>query len=410
MAGNRKGRRRRFGAVRQLPSGKWQARYQGPDGLVRPAPETFPNKISAEQWLTRTEADILESDWIDPDAGLIPFLEYATAWIDERPGLRPKTVQLYRYLLRRHLATATGFGERTISDIREPHVRRWRKDLLDSGVSPVTTAKAYRLLKAILNTAVDDELIRRNPCRIKGAAHERSPERPILSAGDVYLLADAVGDRYRALVLLTAFGSLRWGEAIALRRCDLDLAARTVRIERQLTEVRGAGLVLGQPKSDAGRRTVHLPEAIIPMLRDHLEQFGNAGSSGLVFPSKQGLPLRDSQFRNRVWLPALARAGMKGVHFHDLRHAGNNLAASTGATLRELMARMGHSTTRAALIYLHDSDEGQRKIAAGVDALVRSQLAAGERSPDQAARSGTDLARGTAVAPSGPEDRPEMAP
>jgi integrase len=270
MAGNRKGRRRRFGAVRQLPSGQWQARYQGPDGLVRPAPETFPNKISAEQWLTRTEADILESDWIDPDAGLIPFLEYATAWIDERPGLRPKTVQLYRYLLRRHLAIATGFAERTISDIREPHVRRWRKDLLDSGVSPVTTAKAYRLLKAILNTAVDDGLIRRNPCRIKGAAHERSPERPILSVGDVYLLADAVGDRYRALVLLTAFGSLRWGEVIALRRCDLDLAARTVRIERQLTEVRGAGLVLGQPKSDAGRRTVHLPEAIIPVLRHHL--------------------------------------------------------------------------------------------------------------------------------------------
>jgi len=144
----------------------------------------------------------------------------------------------------------------------------------------------------------------------------------------------------------------------------------------------------------------------------HLEQFGNAGSSGLVFPSKQGQPLRDSQFRNRVWLPALARAGVKGVHFHDLRHAGNNLAASTGATLRELMARMGHSTTRAALIYLHDSDEGQRKISAGVDALVRSQLAAGERSPDspEAARSGTDLARGEAVAPSGPEDGPEMAP
>jgi hypothetical protein len=104
MPGNRKGRRRRFGAVRQLPSGKWQARYQGPDRLLRPAPETFTNKTSAEQWLTRTEADILDSDWIDPDAGLVPFSEYATAWIDERPGLRPKTVQLYRYLLRRHLA------------------------------------------------------------------------------------------------------------------------------------------------------------------------------------------------------------------------------------------------------------------------------------------------------------------
>jgi integrase len=271
MAGNSKGRRRRFGSVRQLPSGKWQARYQGPDGLVRAAPETFPTRTSAEQWLTVTEAKILEADWIDPDAGRIPFADYATAWIDERAGLRPKTIQLYRYLLRRHLATATGFGRYAISEIREPQVRRWRKELIDSGVSAVTAGKAYRLLQAIMNTAVDDGLIRRNPCRIKGAAQERSPERPILSIEDVYRLADAVSDRYRALVLLAAFGSLRWGEVIALQRADIDLDARTVRVERQLTEVRGAGLVLGSPKSEAGRRVVHLPKAIIPALREHLK-------------------------------------------------------------------------------------------------------------------------------------------
>ena len=169
MGGNTKGRRRRFGAVRQLPSGQWQARYQGPDGLMRPADQTFPTKTSAERWLTRTEADIIDSDWIDPDAGLIPFANYAAAWIEERPDLRPKTVELYRYLLRRHLAAASAFGSRTIAEIRDAQVRRWRKALLDCGVSPVTVAKAYRLLKAIMNTAVEDGLIRRNPCRIKGA-------------------------------------------------------------------------------------------------------------------------------------------------------------------------------------------------------------------------------------------------
>ena len=97
-------------------------------------------------------------------------------WIDERPNLRPKTIRLYRCLLRGHIAPQ--FESKTIGEIKDAHVWSWRKKLLDSGVSMVTTAKAYRLLKAILNTAVDDGIIRRNPCRIKGAGQEQSAERP----------------------------------------------------------------------------------------------------------------------------------------------------------------------------------------------------------------------------------------
>ena len=118
-------------------------------------------------------------------------------------------------------------------------MRRWRKELLDSGVSAVTAAKAYRLLKAIMNTAADDGLIRRNPCRIKGAGREVSPERPVLTIGQVYALAAAIDQRYRALVLLGTFSSLRWGELAGLRRCDIDLADRTVEVRRSLTERSG---------------------------------------------------------------------------------------------------------------------------------------------------------------------------
>ena len=132
-----------------------------------------------------------------------PAAPQAPLVIEERPGLRPKTVQLYRYLLRSHIDPA--FGDRSLADIKEPNVRRWRKNLLDGDVSAVTVAKAYRLLKAIFNTAVDDGLIRRNPCRIKGAGQERSPERPVLTVPEVYALADTVDGRYRALVLLGRF-------------------------------------------------------------------------------------------------------------------------------------------------------------------------------------------------------------
>jgi integrase len=383
-------KKRRFGRVRRLPSGRWQARYAGPDGIDRAADETFGSKGDAEIWLTLKEAEIRNGDWINPDDGKIAFADYARTWIDERPGLRPKTVELYRYLLRRHLSPI--FGKMPIADIRPSHVRHWRKQLLDAGASAVTVAKAYRLLKAVLNTALDDGVIRRNPCRIKGAGQEESPERPTLTITQVYALAEAVHQRYRALVLLAMFSSLRWSELGGLRRCDIDLAACTVRVTRQIAQVRGGGFAFGPPKSRAGKRVVPIPDLIIPVIQWHMACFAEDGDEGLVFTSPAGMPLHHSNFRRRVWLPALTSAGLPAIHFHDLRHTGNTLAASAGATLRELMDRMGHDSERAAMVYLHGSDARQHQIAKtlsslAIDELKRGGRAAGKRSGTQRARS-----------------------
>lgn len=146
-------------------------------------------------------------------------------------------------------------GELTLSEVTPGRVRSWRKGLLDQGVGEATVAKAYRLLKAVLGTAVDDELIQRNPCRIKGAGVERSPERPTVSIEQVYALAGAVRPWFRALVLLAAFTGLRWGELVALRRRHLELDGEdpVVRVRASLGEVNGR-LVEGPPKSAAGRR------------------------------------------------------------------------------------------------------------------------------------------------------------
>ncbi len=383
--------KRRFGRVRELPSGRWQARYKGPDGIDRPAPRTFDSKTSAERWLTLTEAEVLRGDWTDPDAGRVLFGHYARDWIAERPALRPKTVRLYRYLLRCHLGPA--FETRALADIKEPNVRRWRKELLDGGTSTVTAAKAYRLLKAIMNTAVDDGLIRRNPCRIKGGGQEKSPERPVLTIAQVGALADAAGPRYRALVLLAVFGSLRWGELAALRRCDIDMEARTIRVTRQLSEQPGGGFAFGPPKSEAGVRAVAIPEVIMPDLALHIMTHAASGDDGLLFTSPGGGPLRHTNFRRRVWLPALERTELPLIHFHDLRHAGNVLAANAGANLRELMDRMGHASARAALLYLHGSDERQQAIAAAL-----SKRAAAELEGTRQRSSGTQRARRRATA------------
>ena len=222
-------------------------------------------------------------------------------------------------------------------------------------------AKAHRLLKAVLNTALDDGVIRRNPCRITGAGQEESPERPTLTIAQVYALADAVGQRYRALILLAMFSSLRWGELGGLRRCDIDLATRTVRVTGQLNEASGGGFEFGPPKSRAGKRSVPIPAVIVPIIRWHLACFAQQGEEGLVFTSPAGKPLRHANFRCRVWLDALGAAKLPAIHFHDLRHTGNTLAANAGASLRELMERMGHDSERAALVYLHGSEERQTR-------------------------------------------------
>jgi integrase len=279
-----------------------------------------------------------------------------------------------------------------VGDLQPSQIRRWRKQLLDAGVSPVTTAKAYRLLKAVLNTALDDGVIRRNPCRIKGAGQEDSPERPTLTVGQVYALADAVGQRYRALVLLAMFTSLRWSELGGLRRSDIDLAAGTVRVTRQLVVVRGGGFTFGPPKSRAGKRTVPIPKVVIPLIRWHLACFAQDGEDGLAFTSPTGQPLHHSNFRRRVWLPALKAAKVPPVHFHDLRHTGNTLAASSGATLRELMDRMGHDSERAALVYLHGSSERQHKISDALSQLAQDALRQ-EKKASPGKRSGTERAR-----------------
>jgi integrase len=363
MAG-KKGRRRRFGTVRQLPSGRWQARYTGPDGLKRPAPRTFATETDANVWLTVTEAAIVQGNWVDPDAGRIPLGVYPAKWIAERPGLAPRTTALYEGLLRLHIEPTLGAVD--LVDLTPARVRAWRKDLLESGVGETTVAKCYRLLRSVLNTAVDDELIRRNPCRIKGAGAEKSGERPVATPEQVLALAAAMPARWRALVLLAATTSLRWGELMALTRADVDLEHGTVRVVNAVAEVNGK-IVVGSPKSAAGRRTVAVPESVVAVLSEHVASFSEAGARGRVFVGVRGRTLRRTNFQP-LWRKGVEAAGLPaGFRVHDLRHTGNTWAAATGANLRQLMERMGHSSTRAALIYLHAAKDGDRAIATGID-------------------------------------------
>jgi integrase len=196
-------------------------------------------------------------------------------------------------------------------------------------------------------------------------------------------LAGAVPARYRAMILLTTFASLRFGEVTALERVDVDLEAATVRVRRSFVEVRGEGLVAGPPKSQAGLRTVALPRAIADTMRQHLDEYVGPSSTALVFTGPRGAPISRGNFRKLTgWKDVLASVGLVGVRFHDLRHSGNTMAARSGVSTRDLMARMGHDSIRAAIIYQHATTEADAKIAAALNAELEVELVDDNRADD----------------------------
>jgi hypothetical protein len=224
-------------SVRQLPSGRWQVRYREPTtNRLVPAATTFATKREATNWLAAAETDMVRGAWVDPRAGRVDFTTFATAWLRDHPNLRARTRENYAGNLRNHIQPV--IGALPLNQLSPNVIRRWHAELSRGGqLSPSTVAKCYRLVHAILETAVADELIVKNPCLVRGAAQDRSAERPIATLTEVLSLAEAVPPRYRALILTATFTGLRSGELLALRREDIDLLRRTVNVEQQLYEL-----------------------------------------------------------------------------------------------------------------------------------------------------------------------------
>lgn len=296
---------RRFSSVRKLPSGRYQVRYPRPRRHDAP----WRNHLRQEGRGRALSVPGRDADGearrINPERGKIRLQDYAERWIAERSNLRPRTVHLYTWTLGKHITPY--LGGVPLNRLDTPMVRGWRSQLLAQGISVTMAAKAYRLLRAILMTATkEDELIRINPCRIRGADREKAAERPVFSVPQVVALAERMPDRFRALVLVTTFASLRWGETMGLQRSDIDLAAGTVRVRQAFVEQRGVGLVLGPPKSRAGVRVVALPKAVMPAVASHMQN----SAEGFVLTGENGRTVWRGTFIKLVkWSEAVAAAG-----------------------------------------------------------------------------------------------------
>ncbi len=337
--------------------------------MWRAAPSTYKTKRDAQAFLAATRADIERGTWVAPETGRVPLRQYAEQWLEQkRPTLRPRSYEGYEANLRLHILPK--LGNKDLSKLEPGAIRAWRAELLAAGKPGAPTiAKCYRLLHAVLATALEDELIQKNPCVLRGASTERPAERPVVTVQQVYAIADAMGPSYRLMALLAAFTGLRLGELRALRRDRVDVADRTLKVVEQYQELSNGQLVLGPPKTDAGQRTVSIPEVVMPDLLEHLATYAGPGPHGLLFCGRQHQPIRRKSFY-RHWNRATEAAGVTGFHFHDLRHTGNTLAAATGASTKELMSRMGHASARAAIMYQHASRERDAALANALSELI----------------------------------------
>lgn len=370
--------RRGFGRVRQRDSGRWTAAYVGPDARLVRADRSFDTKDDAVAWIVG-ERRLIELDtWTPPSerravravAGLT-LGQYASEWLETRRTkqgpIKPRTKADYRRLLERHILPT--FGTVRMRTVTPDQVTRWYLSLNSN--TPTERAHAYQLLNAIFATAADPRvrIVTTNPCQIAGAGQvTRAHEVRMATLDELAAIVGALPPRLRLAVLLGAWCALRYGEVVELRRADVDLGKGLIRVRRGVSWPDGKATV-GTPKTKAGVRDVHIPPHVLPTVREHLREFTGSGTDALLFPALSGGHMHPRTF-GKAFDKARAAAERPDLHFHDLRHTGAVLAAQTGATLAELMARLGHSTPGAAMLYQHAAADRDRAIAEALSRMV----------------------------------------
>ncbi|GAB2575726.1 site-specific integrase [Streptomyces capparidis] len=377
------GKKRRFGRVRKLPSGRWQARYRGPDGIDHPAPHTFGTKKEAERWLAKKEDEIEDGRWLDPADGKTTVGEWAEQWLSSvGPQLKLKTRASYRSLINSRITPC--FGQMGVADVRPIMVAQWVADMTGQGLSASRIRQAYRVLSQIMTAAVVNRLIPETPCR--GVRLPRMPhtEPHIVTPLEASRVARAADSPHDLLISLLAFAGLRIGEAFALRRSDVDLQHGWLRVDENLAEAGGV-MAFDTPKSHQ-TRVLTLSATLVGRLRAHLATGVPDRPDALLFTNSKGKPLRYNEWRKAHFDPAVKAAGLTDVTPHDLRASHATWVADRHGVMTAAR-RLGHSnasvTTRH---YARAMDGRDAEVAQGLDEWLKPS---GHDNQDRA-RSGHD--------------------
>lgn len=362
----------RVASIQKRRSGKWRARFTPPGG--REVARHFPRKVDAQRWIDEQTAASVTGQYVSPAAGRVTFREFAEAWRMSQIH-RPSTMARTETNLRRHVYPF--FGHREIASILPSEIQTWVKRLSTESrtrkgtpLAPSTIVNIHGQVSGIFKAALRDRRRVDNPCETIRFPRIRKDEIIPLETWEIHALEDSADPRWRASVTLGAGTGMRNGEILGLTVDRIDFLRRTVRIDRQLVEIAGSGPEFGPPKTPASERTIPLPRVVVEALAAHLAEFP-PGEHGLVFPDKDGSPMRRTAFSRDVWVPMRTAAGLPDrVTSHDLRHYYASLLIRHGESVKTVQKRLGHASAAETLdTYSHlwpDSDDRTRDAVDGV--------------------------------------------
>jgi integrase len=344
--------------ITRTPNDRWKARLAIPGRGTRN--RTFNRKIDAQKWLRNEQANLDRAEWTDPRLARMSFSEWSTEWLETRRHLKPKTLAGYESLLRVHLLPQ--FGEMPLSGIDPYMIEAWVIELTDLGLSSSRIRQAHQLLSMILKASVRARRLTMNPA--VGTPLPRATRRPpkFLTAEQVDALVGAVPERYEALIFVLAYGGIRWAEAVGLKLGRVNLLRRRIEVVETLSEVNGK--LYAVPPKTWESRTIAIPPFVADALGAHVGRFTDGGPHSLVFTTDSGTPLRSSNFRRNVWLPAITEIDQDGLRPHDLRHTCASLLIAADAHPRHIKEHLGHSSIRVTMdVYGHLYEDSRDEIA-----------------------------------------------
>lgn len=353
--------------VRDPRDGRWLARWRDPSGRQRK--KSFKRKVDAQRWLDQLTAEMHRGQYFDPARAKTLIGSFAQQWAAGLAHLKPSTVTRYRSVVRVHVVPYWGAWQ--LGSVTQSDVSAWIASLVSCGLQPGSVRQIHRVFSLILDAAVADGRIPRNPsARVKLPRQVRGEPR-FLSSREVLSLAQAAG-KGELVVLTLALTGLRFGELAALRTRRFDARRRRLTVSESVTEV-GGRLVWSTPKTHQSR-TVPLPPSLARRID---EAVAAKGSDDFIFASPDGGPLRIGNWRKRVFDPACAAVGLKDLSPHDLRHTAASLAIASGANVKAVQRMLGHASAAMTLdVYAGLFADDLDSVAQGLDAIL------GERTSD----------------------------
>lgn len=371
---------------------RYRARYVGPDGTEKS--KSFPDKQKrkAEVWLSNIEADVSRGDYIEPAAGKVTFGQYVSRWLATQTT-DPSTRQAVEMRLRLHAVPY--LGTRPLASFQPSHIRLWMRALEDTGLSAAYRRGIFAHVSTVFTSAVEDRVIRDNPCRSRSVKAPRLDPHKIKpwTAHRLTAVRSALPDRYRALIEPTAGCGLRQGEVFGLALEEVDFLSGVVHVVRQVKVVRNRP-VFAPPKGGKVR-DVPLPKSVALALTAHLTQYpaievtlpwktpeSTPVTASLIFTSPTGRVINRTQFNKRVWRPTLLAADVpigRENGMHALRHFYASVLLDAGESIKALSEYLGHHDPGFTLrTYTHLMPASDARTRAAVDRLFGHEAATGD--------------------------------